>query len=169
MAETPLPQKRLFRQLGLIAVLGLLYLGGLYLRRDTGEGASPAGGTTPNSSTVDGLAGVWERDAQGLPATRAAETALLAELAAKPLVLTRHGRCRMDCRTIDLDEVRAILREGRLNRRKSEPEDRPCPAWAVEGRTDDGQQVRIVYSGCSGETRVITAIDLQNEYACACD
>jgi hypothetical protein len=163
MSERPTSERpvfdRLKRQLGLIAVLGLLYLGGLYLRRDTGETPSDPG-TTP---------GPWTADARGLPVDREAEQALLAALAAKPLVLTRHGRCRMDCREIDLAEVRGILQSGRLNRSKSEPQDQPCPAWALEGRTDDGQRVRIVYSGCDTETRVITAIDLENEYACSCD
>lgn len=155
MDATSSNRKRLLRQLGLLIVLGLLYLGGVYVRRDTGE--------NPSSDHSNG----WNRE--GMPENAAAEAQLLSDLAAKPLVLTRHGRCRMECREISLDEVRSILREGRLNRAKSEPKDQPCPAWAVEGQTDDGQNVRIVYSGCTGETRVITAIDLDREYACVCD
>jgi hypothetical protein len=139
----PAARSRLLRQLGLLAVLTLLYLGGVWLRGPSAEGPSPAA-----------------------PAT---DTELLARLASAPLVLTRHGRCRMDCRGINLEEVRAVLRDGTVNHAKSEPGDEPCPAWAVEGRTEDGQRVRVVFAGCAGETRVITAIDLDGEYACACD
>lgn len=84
------------------------------------------------------------------------------------LVYTRHARCRMDCRHIDADEVDEILREGRINRERTR-RDGPCTSYALEGRTSDDQNVRIVYADCDRETRVVTAIDLDRNWPCSCD
>lgn len=96
------------------------------------------------------------------------ELTLAESLLDQPLVPTRHGACRMECREITLSEIRDVVRKGQLNEAKSKPEDQPCPSWAFEGRTADGQQVRIVLAGCEDETRIVTAIDLENEYQCDC-
>src|SRR6185503_18661379 len=37
------------------------------------------------------------------------------------LILTRHARCRMDCRHITEKEIREILEGGEINYKKSEP------------------------------------------------
>lgn len=85
-----------------------------------------------------------------------------------PLDYTRHGACRMECRNISKSEVKDILKSGTVNWQKSDEKDAPCPSYALEGNTKDGQQVRIVFADCENETRVITAIDLENEYDCIC-
>ena len=82
---------------------------------------------------------------------------------------TRHARCRMSCRQISEDEVREIIRQGKLNRRKSDPSDRPCPTYALEGYSSgDRQHIRIVVARCGEITKVITCIDLDKEYSCNC-
>lgn len=85
------------------------------------------------------------------------------------LSYTRHARCRMDCRYISESEINDILRNGKINQRKSKPYDSPCPSYALEGRTEDNQQVRIVFADCDGVTKVITAIDLDTDHYCKCD
>lgn len=145
------------RQLGLLLVLGLLYLGGMYLRRDWPTSGAGSGVVKQDQETVEENA------------SAPAASTVQQRMAALPLVLTRHGQCRMDCRGISLEEVRSVLLEGQLNLAKSEPNDQPCPAYAVEGRTDDGQDVRIVFAACERETRVVTAIDLGGEYECECE
>ncbi len=135
----PFDKQRLYRQLGLFAVLALLYSGGLWLRRDK------------DPVTDHGVLSVQE------------------QLALRPLVLTQHGRCRMECREISLEEVQQALRSGRINMEKSRTSDQPCPTWALETFTEDGQHIRVVFAGCDAETRVVTAIDLNREYVCACD
>jgi hypothetical protein len=85
------------------------------------------------------------------------------------LVYTKHARCRMDCRSISEDEVRQILVKGDLNYSKSEPEAKPDPKYALEGRTSDGQQLRIVFAPDDGKVVVITAIDLGKEWPCNCN
>ena len=86
----------------------------------------------------------------------------------QPIGYTRHGECRMECRDISKDEVEAILqRDGKLNPERTRL-DGECPSHALEGKTADGQEVRIVFAACRDETRVVTAIDLVKEWPCDC-
>ncbi|MFN8155340.1 MAG: DUF4258 domain-containing protein [Bacteroidia bacterium] len=82
---------------------------------------------------------------------------------------TKHGRCRMDCRHIDESEVKEILRDGTINYAKSNLHDKPCPTYAVEGTTHDGQHVRIVVGDCSSQASIVTVIDLENDFECECN
>ena len=84
------------------------------------------------------------------------------------LIYTKHARCRMDCRHIDEAEVAEILAKGRINYRKSEPAGRPDPKYALEGRTHDGQEVRIIFAPAKRGMVVITVIDLDTEWSCNC-
>lgn len=84
------------------------------------------------------------------------------------LIYTKHARCRMHCRHIDESEVQEILKQGRINYRKSEPAARPDPKYALEGTTHDGQRVRIVFAAALRGTAVITVIDLDREWTCDC-
>ncbi|QEC43910.1 DUF4258 domain-containing protein [Pseudobacter ginsenosidimutans] len=84
------------------------------------------------------------------------------------LIFTKHARCRMGCRHIDEAEVRDILLNGRINDRKSEPAARPDPKYALEGKTKDGQEVRIIFAPSDRGMVVITVIDLDTEWPCDC-
>ena len=84
------------------------------------------------------------------------------------LEYTRHSRCRMECRHITQKEVEEVVRNGEINYKKSDVNDMPCPTYALEGVTDDQQHVRIVFAQCDQKTKVVTCIDLDNEFACDC-
>ena len=85
------------------------------------------------------------------------------------LEYTKHARCRMDCRKISEQEVKEIMLAGNINYRKSNVKAKPCPVYAVEGVTaTDEQHVRIVFAQCDQKTKVVTCIDLDNEFQCAC-
>ncbi|WP_315814035.1 DUF4258 domain-containing protein [Paraflavitalea speifideaquila] len=84
------------------------------------------------------------------------------------LIYTKHARCRMACRQIDETEVQEILEQGTVNERKSEPAARPDPKYALEGRTHDGQQVRIIFAPSDRGMVVITVIDLGRDWSCDC-
>jgi len=86
----------------------------------------------------------------------------------KRIYYTKHAKCRMDCRYISKEEINFIREEGNINYRKSNLEDKPCPTIAKEGRSKDGQMLRIVFAECDDETKVVTAIDLENKYKCNC-
>ena len=92
----------------------------------------------------------------------------IAQMRANPIATSRHGACRMACRHIDEAEVRDILATGTLDPERTRL-DGECPSHALEGRTDDGQDVRIVFAACPNETRVVTAIDLSKDWPCDCD
>lgn len=85
------------------------------------------------------------------------------------LEYTLHARCRMECRHITEDEVREILAEGRINTDRSNPRDLPCPTFALEGYSNEGQHLRIVFAPCDKVTRVVTCIDLDKEWNCSCN
>ena len=81
---------------------------------------------------------------------------------------TKHAQCRMDCRSIDESEVTEILQDGEINYTKSDMKSKPCPKYAVEGTTHDGQHVRIIVGNCSSQASIVTVIDLDNETECDC-
>ena len=85
------------------------------------------------------------------------------------LVYSKHARCRMDCRQITESEVEAILVDGKENHSKSDPRARPNPRYALEGRTADGQNLRIIFAPDDGKVVVVTAIDLDKEWPCECE
>ncbi|MBS1764522.1 MAG: DUF4258 domain-containing protein [Bacteroidetes bacterium] len=87
----------------------------------------------------------------------------------RTLEYTLHARCRMQCRNISEEEVNEILRNGTINYKKSNMNDKPCPTYAVEGNTKDGQKVRIVFAACKTKTRVVTTIDIGVEHECECN
>ena len=88
------------------------------------------------------------------------------------IIYTSHARCRMECRDISENEVEYILANGTINEAKSKEEDEEaaghCPTFALEGNTNDGQHVRIVFAACDKITKVVTAIDLGVEHQCNC-
>jgi hypothetical protein len=93
----------------------------------------------------------------------------LEELSYQKLELTQHGECRMKCRSITEAEIKEVLKTGKINYDKSNVRDTPCGTYAVEGKTSEGQEVRIVIADCDTISRVVTAIDLKMEKdSCEC-
>ncbi|MBX3241314.1 MAG: DUF4258 domain-containing protein [Chitinophagaceae bacterium] len=86
----------------------------------------------------------------------------------RPLIYTRHARCRMDCRRIDEAEVEDILTSGVINHEKTDIHSKPDPKYALEGRTRDNQEVRIIFAPTRKGMVVITCIDIKNEWHCNC-
>ena len=84
------------------------------------------------------------------------------------LEYTHHADCRMGCRHVTKEEVKEIMQNGEINYRKSGVNDRPCPTYALEGISPDGQKLRIVFAQCDEKTKVVTVIDLNQEWQCDC-
>lgn len=87
----------------------------------------------------------------------------------KKISYTKHARCRMECRMVSESEVEDILENGRINRSKSDPADKPCPTEALEGRSADGQQLRVVVARCEETDKIVTVIDLETDFTCTCN
>lgn len=103
-----------------------------------------------------------------IPSQDNADKKILSQLKDQDLTLTKHAKCRMSCRKVSDEEIMEALDEGSINYKKSDTHDKPCPTYAVEDRSDDGQLLRIVFAACSHETKVVTVIDLETDYACNC-
>jgi Domain of unknown function (DUF4258) len=85
------------------------------------------------------------------------------------LILTKHARCRMDCRHITMKEIHEILENGSVNYTKSEPDARPDPKYAVEGFTEEHQHLRIIIAPENGKLILVTCIELGMEWQCDCN
>ena len=84
------------------------------------------------------------------------------------LEYSNHAKCRMGCRKITQAEVEEIMQEGNINYKKSDLQNARCPRYAIEGITNDDQKVRIVFAQCNEKTTVVTVIDLDTDWSCAC-
>ena len=85
----------------------------------------------------------------------------------KNIVYSKHARCRMNCRFINESEVKEILQDGVLNEDKIEVSAKG-KSYPLEGRTQDGQRVRIVFAPQGEKLVVVTVIDLEKDYKCDC-
>jgi hypothetical protein len=83
---------------------------------------------------------------------------------------SKHARCRMNCRHIDEAEVQQVLKDCKINYKKSDLKGEGCEKkYAVEGTTNDNQKVRIIFAPCAEEVKVVTVIDLGKEWVCDCE
>jgi len=124
------------------------------------------------------LAWNWNRKSKDKPAGRPTETVLPTPETADDipgfdrstrLVYTVHARCRMDCRQVTEAEVAEILAKGHVDLSKSNLHDKPCPTYALEGYSHEGQHLRVIFAPCREATRVVTCIDLDKKWTCNCD
>jgi len=83
------------------------------------------------------------------------------------LIFTKHAKCRMDCRHITEDEIRAVLKSGTINYNKSDPNGKPDPKYALEGKPAD-HRLRVVFAPTNRGMVVITCIDLDEDWYCDC-
>ncbi len=83
------------------------------------------------------------------------------------LIYTKHARCRMECRHIDESEVQEVLKDGIINYKKVEEDDRG-KSYPLEGFTHDKQHVRIVFAPKRNDLVVVTVIDLERDWPCDC-
>jgi len=84
------------------------------------------------------------------------------------LYYTKHSLCRMDCRHISKDDINEIMDRGIINFNKSDTREMPCPTFALQGQTDEGEKLRVIFAQCSDETKVITCYNLQKDFECHC-
>jgi len=86
---------------------------------------------------------------------------------ATTIIYSKHARCRMDCRHIDENEVKKILKDGKVNEQKIE-EDSRGKTYPLEG-VSEGHHLRIVFAPKGNDAlEVVTCIDLDNDFDCDC-
>lgn len=81
---------------------------------------------------------------------------------------TNRALCRMDCWQISRKEVEEIMQKGVIHFNKSNKRARPCPTFALQGRTKRGAYIRVIFAQCATETSVITCYNLEKDFACHC-
>ena len=84
------------------------------------------------------------------------------------VVYTKHALCRMDCRRISKEEIAEIMQKGAINFNRSNRMDRPCPTFALQGRTSSGEKLRVIFAQCPEQTNVITCYNLEVDFECHC-
>jgi hypothetical protein len=84
------------------------------------------------------------------------------------IIYTKHALCRMDCRQISKEDIDEVMEKGIINLSKSDRYDRPCPTFALQGRTSDGENLRVIFAQCKNETKIITCYNLEEEFKCHC-
>ena len=85
------------------------------------------------------------------------------------LVLTKHAKCRMDCRDITEQEIKEVLQKGNINYSKSELADERGPSYALEGFSHEQQHLRIIIAPKKNELVIVTCIDLDKDWQCDCN
>ena len=85
------------------------------------------------------------------------------------LILTKHAKCRMDCRDITEDEIKEILHDGNINYMKSDINNERGPTYALEGYSHDHQHLRVIFAPKQDEMVVVTCIDIDKEWHCDCN
>ena len=84
------------------------------------------------------------------------------------LILTKHAKCRMDCRHITAQEIKEIIHNGNVNYSKSGRGNKGDDTYALEGYSNEHQHLRVVVAPENDGLVVITCIDLDNEWPCNC-
>lgn len=88
----------------------------------------------------------------------------------KHIRYSKHARCRMDCRQITQSEIESVLKTGTINYYKSELDADACKQkYALEGYGDDRQHIRVIFASCQDKITVVTCIDLEEDWECACN
>jgi Domain of unknown function (DUF4258) len=84
------------------------------------------------------------------------------------LILTKHVKCRMDCRHITEEEIKEIIHNGNVNYSRSGRGNKGDTTYALEGYSNEHQHLRVVVAPENDGLVVITCIDLDNEWPCNC-
>jgi len=92
----------------------------------------------------------------------------------KPVRISKHSEERMQCREVELSDIKTVLDYGVVNSQKSASstkeaveKNKKCPLVTVlEGRTENKEALRVVIGECDNYVNIITVIDLKNNYDC---
>jgi len=84
------------------------------------------------------------------------------------LILTKHVKCRMDCRHITEEEIKEVIHDGTVNYSKSGRGTKGDETYALEGFSNEHQHIRVVVAPENDGLVVITCIDLDYEWPCNC-
>lgn len=141
-----------------------------------GKGGDKKAGSKKSQRSILGFivgtvscAALWGWSIMNGVSQRRRDRAILDGMRRRPLAITEHAACRMDCRFVTRAEVQKTLRNGRINSRKSDRTSKPCPKYVVDADIDVNsrlKKVQSVFAACPTETRLITVIDNSTNWPC---
>jgi len=84
------------------------------------------------------------------------------------LSYSKDAICLMDCLQISKEDINEIMQKGIINFSRSDRNNRPCPSFTLQGKTNMGKKLRVLFAQCPEETTVITVYNLKRDIECDC-
>ena len=81
---------------------------------------------------------------------------------------TKFALCRMDCHRINANSIMGILRNGDVNREKSDLHKKPCPIFTVRGVTKQKMSIILIIQQCGNDAKILDCYDANGILACNC-
>jgi len=81
---------------------------------------------------------------------------------------TKFALCRMDCHHINANSVMGIVRNGQVNRGRSDVHKKPCPIFTVLGITKQKMNIIIIIQQCGTVAKVLDCYDANETVGCNC-
>ena len=81
---------------------------------------------------------------------------------------TKFALCRMDCHHINANSIMGILRNGEVNRARSDLHKKPCPIFTVRGITKQTMSIIIIIQQCGTVAKVLDCYDANGTVGCNC-
>ena len=81
---------------------------------------------------------------------------------------TKFALCRMDCHHINANSIMGILRNGEVNRTKSELHKKPCPIFTIRGVTKQKMSIILIIQQCGNDAKILDCYDANGILACNC-
>ena len=88
----------------------------------------------------------------------------------KPLTLvySKHALCQMSCEQICQPMIREIMAKGLINFNHSDRRYKPCPVFALQGKTTLGKYIQVYFQQCNTKTTVLACYNLRSDTVCTC-
>jgi hypothetical protein len=77
------------------------------------------------------------------------------------------ARCRMQCLSINDNDIKDLMQTGVINLNRSSRTMHPCPVFALQGRVSN-HYLRVLFEQCRNGTYVVNCYDLEKERTCDC-
>jgi hypothetical protein len=81
---------------------------------------------------------------------------------------TKFALCRMDCHHINANVIMGILRNGEINRDKSDLHKRPCPIFTIKGLTKQNMSIVLIIQQCGTVAKILDCYDANGTVGCNC-
>src|SRR5437899_6550647 len=71
------------------------------------------------------------------------------------LIYSSNALCRMDCWHVSKEDIEQIMEKGIIIFNRSNRYDKPCPSFVLQGLSESGQHLRVLFAQCKEQTLVV--------------